>query len=312
MSVSMSEFAIGSSNERIKIVINDWTSQIVMSNIAAIFFQEMGYKASFVQLTTDAQWSMISRGHIHLQLEVWEGTMATQYQKLMDNNRIIDLGNHNAKTREDWWYPDYVEEQCPGLPDWKALLGCSELFTNEKSNGKGIYLGGPWEKPDAKRIRVLGLNFNVERVSHGDQLWIELEQAYNKRKPIVLFNWTPNWIEYKYKGKFVEFPEYSTKCETDPSWGINPEATYDCGNPKNGWLKKIAWIKFPNKWPCAYQVANKMNFTNELIAELVYWVDGQYLTHLQAAQQWIKTKKHIWQQWIPPECKRDSMSIYDE
>ncbi|WP_163835172.1 ABC transporter substrate-binding protein [Spartinivicinus ruber] len=309
--MSISEPLAGSTHERIKIVTNDWTSQIVMSNIAAIFFNEMGYKTSFVQLKTDVQWNMISRGHIHLQLEVWEGTMAAQYQKLMDNNRIIDLGNHNAITREDWWYPAYVEEKCPGLPNWQALQSCYGIFSKQESKGKGVYLGGPWEKPDARRIRVLGLNFIVERVSHGDQLWIELEQAYNNRKPIVLFNWTPNWVEYKYSGKFVEFPEYSAQCETDPSWGVNPNATYDCGNPKNGWLTKIAWIEFPNKWPCAYQVAKRINFTNELIAELVYWVDGLYLTHQQAAQQWIKTKKHVWQQWIPPECRRDSMTIYD-
>lgn len=290
--------------ERIKIVTNDWTSQIVMSNIASILLNHIGYKTSFIQLTTDNQWTMISRGYVHLQMEVWEGTMAKAYEKLKKSNRIVDLGNHNAKTREDWWYPDYVEEACPGLPNWTALMNCHHLFSTEDSNGKGIYYGGPWEKPDAKRIRVLELNFEIHRVSHGDELWIYLGEAYKRKTPIVLFNWTPNWVEYKYKGKFIEFPEYSKKCETDPAWGVNPESTYDCRNPKDGWLKKIAWVEFPDKWPCAYKTAMKMNFTNELIAEFSYWVDGQHMKHEDAARQWINTKEHIWQNWISPECAK--------
>ena len=25
------------------------------------------------------------------------------------------------KAKEEWWYPSYMTEKCPGLPNWEAL-----------------------------------------------------------------------------------------------------------------------------------------------------------------------------------------------
>jgi hypothetical protein len=35
---------------------------------------------------------------------------------------VIDAATHDAKTREDWWYPSYVEDVCPGLPDFLVFI----------------------------------------------------------------------------------------------------------------------------------------------------------------------------------------------
>ena len=70
------------------------------------------------------------------------------------------------------------------------------------------------------------------------RLW-RLLRANNE--PIVLFNWTPNFIEAMYDGKFIEFPTFADECRTDASWGMNPETTHDCGNPKDGYLKLGVW-----------------------------------------------------------------------
>ncbi len=36
--------------------------------------------------------------------------------------------------------------------------------------------------------------------------YFDLAKSFKKKEPIVLFNWTPNWVEAKYEGKFIEFP----------------------------------------------------------------------------------------------------------
>jgi glycine betaine/proline transport system substrate-binding protein len=65
-------------------------------------------------------------------------------------------------------------------------------------------------------------------------LWAELDPAVARKEPIVLFNWTPNFIEAKYPGFFIEFPDFAAECLTDLKWGSNPYAVYDCGAPRNG------------------------------------------------------------------------------
>lgn len=290
------------STDPIRIITNDWTSQIVLAHITGSIFKTMGYNVAYSKSTTNEQWGALAAGIDHVQVEVWEGTMSDMFNRMVNAKRIADLGTHSAKTREEWWYPEYVEEQCPGLPDWKALKKCASIFSNAESSPSGAYIAGPWEKPEAARIRALGMDFKVQPVSNSDDLWVALAEAKKLNKPIVLFNWTPNWVEARYAGKFIEFPDYAPECETDPAWGINPEFHHDCGNPKNGWLKKAAWSGMQKKWHCAYQTLANIDFNNAMISHAAAQVDVDKLSHAEAASVWMKTNSSLWKTWIPEEC----------
>ena len=228
--------------------------------------------------------------------------MATMFDRVIESGKVLDAGSHKATTREEWWYPTYVEQLCPGLPDWRALKKCSALFANDGSN-TGRYVAGPWEKPEAARIRALDLNFKIDTVKQADDLWLELKSAVKQNKAIVLFNWSPNWVEAVYEGKFVEFPEYHIDCEIDPKWGINPDFHYDCGNPKNGYLKKAVWSGLKDKWPCAFEIIKNINFDNQNISTVAATVDFKKLSYDDAAKLWVKENHSIWHQWIPDICK---------
>ena len=286
----------------IKIMTLDWTSQIVLSNIAGQILSNIGYNIEYVPVGSRGQWYMLWSEKAHVQVEVWEGTMAKKFSQLIKSGDIVDAGSHSAKTREEWWYPAYIEEVCPGLPDWQALRRCHRLFSSGDGTPQGIYVGGPWEKPDAARIRALDLNFEVAAVKKGDDLWVKLKDAVKDKKPIVLFNWTPNWVEAVYEGKFVEFPEHDPLCETDPSWGVNQKYTWDCGNPKNGWLKKAAISTMPKEWPCAYLTLRNFSFSNIMIARASVLVDVNNLSHEEAAKRWVSQNESIWRSWIPKQC----------
>lgn len=294
--------------DTIVIVKNDWTSQIVLSNVLKNILDGLGYKTKLKELKTKNQWGEIPRGLSHVQIEVWQGTMETMHDRLIKEGNTISMGTHDATTREDWWYPLYVKKLCPGLPDWKALKKCSHIFKNKNSDLRGVYIGGPWEKPDKARVRALGLNFDIERVKNGDALWVELEKAFKIKKPIILFNWTPNWIESKYEGEFVNFPKFDPKCETDASWGISKKWKYDCGNPRSGWLKKIAWKGLKEKWPCANDVIKNFNLNNKMIAQAAALVDADKLSYEDAAKKWLSLNTETWKSWIPKDCKLNSGS----
>ncbi|MFT5755803.1 MAG: glycine betaine/proline transport system substrate-binding protein [Alteromonadaceae bacterium] len=291
------------SEEPIKIILNDWTSQLVLSHITAGIFRDMGYAVVFTQKSTSTQWGSLQRGLDHVQMEVWQGTMEKMYTRMIKRGGIIDAGFHDATTREEWWFPDYVLDVCPGLPDWQALNRCSHLFVTKETSPRGRYLGGPWEKPDGAKIRALELNFKVVIAKNSDALWEELDKAIKNKQPIVLFNWTPNWVEAKYKGQFVEFPDYHPDCETIPEWGENKRFLHDCGNPKNGWLKKIAWHQMPKKWPCAFNTLTQINFSNAMLADLAYEVDVKNFTYQQVAKQWLADNQDKWKSWISSSCQ---------
>tara|TARA_R110001583_G_scaffold181405_1_gene338643 strand:- start:2146 stop:3099 length:954 start_codon:yes stop_codon:yes gene_type:complete len=292
------------SQEPIKIITNNWTSQVVLSEITGHIFQSMGSSVEYLPSSISDQWGALAHGAAHVQIEIWEGTMSDQFNRLVADGKIIDAGSHYATTREDWWYPKYVEELCPGLPDWKALKACTAIFKRPSSRGEGVYFAAPWEKPDEARIRALGLNFQVRTLPNGDALWAELTKSYAAKQPIVLFNWTPNWVESRYEGAFVEFPKHSAACETDPSWGINKQFVYDCGNPRDGWLKKAATVSFKQDYECAFSTLKSIRFNNQQIASIAALVDVEKMSFQAAAEQWLNSNTSLWQSWIPQECKQ--------
>ncbi|CAM2063733.1 ABC transporter substrate-binding protein [Sulfidibacter corallicola] len=289
----------------IVIAENYWSSQIVLSQILGSLLESLGYSVVFRPSDTDRQFEALGRGLIHVQLEVWEGTMKESFERELATGRIIDVGSHDAESREEWWYPHYVEELCPGLPDWRALNECAHLFATMETQPKGRFLTGPWEKYVQQRIDALGLNFVAVEAPQPDTLWSELGEAFRRKQPILMFNWTPNSVEYVYHGHFVDFPIYRPDCESIPSWGINPDALFDCGSPRNGWIKKTVWRHFPKDWPCAYKIVQRLSLTNQMFSEIAALIDFQGYTKVEAAEIWIQKHPEVWAAWIPAECRQE-------
>lgn len=287
------------STDPIRIVTNNWTSQLVLSNVVGQLLQSKGLNVEYKSSDTQLQFTAIAAGDMDFQVEVWEGSMAESFDKAIAAG-AVDLGAHDAVTREDWWYPSYMNDMCPGLPDWKALDACASKLATAETGTKGRFLGPPadWGKHYSERIQALKMNFQEVPVGQAATLWSELQSAYDRKEPIVLFNWTPNFIEAKFKGQFVEFPPYEPACMTDPKWGINPDAIYDCGAPAKGYLKKVGSKELGEKWPTAEAILKKVSFTNPQIAAAASMVDVDGMTPEDAATKWIADNPDVWKPWL--------------
>lgn len=297
---SGSQLLAADSEDPIIIPVHNWNSQIVMSNVVGQIFEEMGNNVEYVSTDSQAVYEAVRSGDVTLEMEVWEGAFGASFTAAMEKGGIVDVGDHNAITREDWWYPEHVAELCPGLPDWEALNACAAMFATPETGDAGRYLGGPvdWLKHDQERVDSLGMNFKIVNAGSASALWAELAAAKKRNEPIVLFNWTPNFIEAVYPGAFVEFPEHEAGCDKDPALGPNPDETYDCANPPNGYMKKAAWDGMEEKWPKAFDVLGQISFTNPQIAEMAKLVDVDEFEPEEAASEWLAANEDVWKAWI--------------
>ncbi len=298
--LGLSGTALAESSDPIKIPIHNWSSQIVGAYVVGKVLEEAGYEAEYVPSDSQVVYTSMCEGDIDLVHEVWQGAFGVAFEKVVGEGCVIDAATHDAKTREEWWYPAYVEKLCPGLPDWQALNKCSEMFATPETKPNGRFLAGPvdWLKQDAERVEGLGMNFNVVNAGSASALWAELESASKRNAPIVLFNWTPNFIEAIYDGKFIEFPEYAEGCKDDPAWGLNKELTHDCGNPKDGYLKIGVWKGMPDKWPKAYGIVQKINLSNADIALMAKLADIDGMEPEEAADKWMADHETKWRGWL--------------
>src|SRR6056297_1263823 len=288
------------SSDPIIIPTHNWSSQIVMSHVVGQIFESMGNSVEYVSTDSQAVYESVRLVDVTLELEVWEGAFGPAFEAALDKGGLHDVGDHNAVTREDWWYPMWTKEACPGLPDWQALNECAELFATPETGDKGRFLGGPvdWLKHDQERVDALGMDFEVVNAGSAAALWAEIAAAERNNTPIVLFNWTPNFAEAVWPGEFVEFPQWVDGCDVDPALGPNPDLTFDCGNPADGYMKKAAWDGMQEKWPTAYEVLTKVNFTNAQIAQMAKLVDIDELEPEEAAEVWLEENQDVWKPWV--------------
>ena len=141
------------------------------------------------------------------------------------------------------------------------------------------------------------MDFEVVHAGTDAALFAELESAYQRKAPIVLWLYSPHWAPSKYEGSFVEFPPYSEECYNDPSVGINPDAAYDCGKP-TGPIWKVAWEGVDDKWPGAAEAIKAFTISNADMGEMVSKVDLEDMSVEEVVADWMEAHKDTWSAWI--------------
>lgn len=212
--------------------------------------------------------------------------------------KTIDLGENGMRAIEEWWYPLYLKDDCPGLPDWKALNECKELFATAETAPKGRYLGGPvtWGGFDDERAEALGLDYEVVHAGTDAALFAEIQSAYEREAPVLAWVYTPHWAPIKYKGEWVNFPRYADECYDDPSWGMNADKAYDCGKPR-GWIKAVGWAGGDEKWPKAYDAVRAFTLENQTMGGLIGRVDLEGEEVDAVVADWIENNEDVWKAW---------------
>ena len=262
------------SNDPIKLTLHDWSGQLITTTLMGEVLKEAGYNIEYVQADYIAQFAGLKTGDLHVAMEIWETTGREAMDEAIGTGNVVSLGKTGMEAIEEWWYPAYMEERCPGLPNWEALKECAEAFSTPETAPLGRYLGGSvtWGGFDDERVEALELDFEVIHAGTDAALFAELEAAYQRTAPILLWIYSPHWAPAKYDGSFVEFPAYSAECYTDPSVGLNPDAAYDCGKP-TGPIWKVSWAGLADKWPNAATAIENFTISNDAMGAMVTDVD---------------------------------------
>jgi len=287
------------SDDPIKLTLHDWTGQLVTTKIMGEVLKKAGYNIDYVQADYIAQFAGLKTGDLHVAMEIWETTGREAMDAATATGKVENLGETGMQAIEDWWYPAYMKERCPGLPDWKALNACAEAFSVPETAPKGRYLGGPvtWGGFDDERVEALEMDYEVVHAGTDAALFAELESAYQRKAPILLWIYAPHWAPAKYDGEWVAFPKYTAECYSDPAWGSNPDAKYDCGKPR-GPIWKVAWAGLAKKWPGAHKAIANFNIGNEEMGAMVADVDLNGKTVDQVVAGWMAANESRWQSWI--------------
>ena len=135
------------SEDPIILTIHDWTGQYVTTTIMGEVLKRAGYNVTYQQADYIAQFAGLESGDLHIAMEMWETTGKQAMEASLETGNTVDLGETGMQAIEEWWYPHYMKERCPGLPDWTALNDCAEVFSTPRDGPDG---------PLSRRPRDLG------------------------------------------------------------------------------------------------------------------------------------------------------------
>jgi glycine betaine/proline transport system substrate-binding protein len=289
------------STDPIKLTLHDWTGQLITTELMGEILKKAGYNVEYVQADYLAQFAGLETGDLHVAMEMWETTGRDAMDASVATGKTEVFGPTGMQAKEEWWYPAYMKEKCPGLPNWEALKNpaCAEVFATAETAPKGRYLGGPvtWGGYDDERVEALGLPFEVIHAGTDAALFAELESAYQRQAPILLWVYAPHWAPAKYKGEWVEFPQYTKECYSDQAWGSNPNAQYDCGKPF-GEIWKVGWAGVKDKWPGAYRAIKAFTINNDEMGQMITRVDLEGKQVSEVVAEWMSANEGRWSEWI--------------
>ena len=285
--------AVPESKDPIKIALFDWTSVNINAKILGGILQKLGYKVEYP--TADYLSSLttgLTNGDLTVGLEFWDTTAGEAMKASDATGQTERLGALGPKAKEEWWYPLYMKERCPGLPNWEALKSpeCAKAFSTPETAPKGRYLGGPvtWEGFDDERAKALGLPFEVVHAGTDAAMFAELESAYQRKAPILLWIYSPHWATSKYQGEWVQFPEYTPDCYA--------KKLYTCGKP-HGEIWKYAWAGMKEKWPVAYKVAKAYTIPTDQLNKMSGEADLGGKSIDDVANAWVEANQSVWEAW---------------
>lgn len=289
------------STDPIKLTLHDWTGQLITTQLMGEVLKKAGYSVEYVQADYLAQFPGLESGDLHVAMEIWETTGREAMDASVATGNVEIFGPTGMQAKEEWWYPTYMKELCPGLPNWEALKdpACAEAFSTPETAPNGRYLGGPvtWGGFDEERVEALGLPFEVIHAGTDAALFAELESAYQRQAPVILWIYAPHWAPAKYEGEWVEFPTYSAECYNDPAVGVNPDLAYDCGKPF-GDIWKVGWAGLKDKWPGAHKAITAFTIDNAEMGAMITEVDLNGKTIDAVVADWMAANEARWSGWI--------------
>ena len=287
----------------VKIHEADWTGNVAMTRLVKfVLEEELDYKVRVTFLPAGpAVLEAIVAGELDAAFECWPTYTPSKSQyieKWGGDGSIEYFGETGFTGRTGWYVPRYViegdaargiEAAAPDLKTYADLNNYKDVFAQPETAPKGRLVACPiaaWQAGDADRVEALGIDYVPVELGSETAQWSELQGAYERGDPILIYMWEPHWTHAKYDMVEVELPPYD-----EANWQMSDwpdELPFNFGSPT---LKE--------RHPEAYTFLKNMKFTAKQQAEMILDIDVNGMEVEPAVRKWMAANEDLWRSWLP-------------
>jgi len=294
IAMTMGLAAPAMAQDAIKIAINEWTGQHISANIAGSVLKEMGLEVEYVTAGAVPQLAGIAEGSINFQPEFWTNNVGDIYDKAVADGDIVIVGELGLNPLEGWFYPPYMEEQCPGLPAYEALYDCAQAFAAADTfpNGRLITYPADWGTRSMDQVAAIGLPFQPVAGGSEGAMLAEMKSAIAAEQPMLMMFWQPHWIHAAIELNVVEWDSSSADCVA----GVDQSRGDACGFAQAS-VAKLVNKDFAATWPKAHAFVEAYSLDNNVQNALIQQVDQDGLSVEEAVAAWMADNEATWRAW---------------
>lgn len=279
---------LGAVDEPIRMAMLEWTGNHLSVQIAGRVLEKAGYKVEYVTAGNFPQFSGLSDGTLTASVEIWMMNVGDVYPKALAEGKIENLGTLGLKTREGWVYPKFMEELCPGLPDWKALMqpDCVAALATPDTLPNGRYLDYPadWGARGANMIADNDMPYTPIPAGSEGAMIAELRSAAASQTPLFMLFWAPHYVLAEVEVGWVDMPP------------CDPGDLERCIVPPP--VDKVVWAGMKDKWPAAHAILRDFRMDTGDQQEMMLAVSEKGEPLEAVADEWMTENEAVWKPWV--------------
>lgn len=279
---------LGARDEPIKLAMLEWTGAHISTRIAGQLLQKLGYDVEYVTAGNFPHFSGLADGTLSASVEIWLNNVGDIFTKVLEEEKIENIGLLGLETREGWIYPKFMEELCPGLPDWTALEepACVQALSTPETAPEGRFLDYPadWGSRAATILDDNDMPYVAVPAGSEGALVAELESAGAAQTPLLMMFWGPHYALAENEVGWVEMPP----CKDD--------SNEHCIRPPD--VVKVVWSGFGEKWPAGYELLKQLQVSAGEQEKMMLAIDknGQDLDTV--VKEWVDANEAVWKPWV--------------
>ncbi len=284
----------------------NWTASLAIQDVLKqILEKQFDVNVKYMALDPSVLYKAMDEGSVDIHPDLWLPNNQNLYDTYAKRGTII-LGKQHYVGKNAFFIPGYIQDKHKiySVKDLKDKE-TSRLFDVD-GDGKGDYWAGApgWNITAENQVRWkdYGLSDHYQVVSVSDAaIKGLLKSRYKRKKGIIFYYWSPEWLHAKYDLRQLEEPAYYEGCsqmkdpKKDPNWLKNSSINCAAQDAK----VYIAYSSHLQKrLPDVVKFINNVKLKPEMINEWVLKVDFERRSVQSVVEQWIQDNQSTVNQWL--------------
>jgi glycine betaine/proline transport system substrate-binding protein len=252
-----------------------WDENVAVSTLTKVLLEEeLGYERVDLQLTDEAVVKQVFQGVAVGDVDAFQDVWIPNHKEYLSEVR------GDVEHLDPWF--EGKTAQGIAVPEYMDVYSLPEL----DQAGTDMIIGiepGSAVHPQIKNKVIPGYDLDMKLVQGSTAAMLaQLEMAYDNEEPIVVYGWSPHWMNARYDLRYLKDPKDLMGDFNDPAQ-----------------ISSIVNEDLPEDDPVAYAFLKTISLDEEQVNTLeAQIIDAGANEPEKGVQNWLENNRNVVQPWI--------------